>query len=412
MLAINKGKWTNMTKKISTIVWTILLTIFILHNVLENAVHAFRVFDEIIALLSLPLAVYDYLKNKRAMGVKVTKTKKAELILLAAFLLCGLTGNVIYKFQPTWVVAFSAVLAAKFFMILLSAGYIQKFLQVNLEEQGLVVCGVSISWFLYFVISLLLPDIFPALAAWDICAKSSLLFALLIFCEHRKVWLYRVCLILMLAMLLLSGKEKAYGAILVFGLFYYLIVHRKIQTKVRYILYMAIPIVILAWDKIYYYYVEGNGRYAKSIMTSTSLQIAKDYFPIGTGFGTFGSNYAKEVYSPVYHLYGIASNGQLGVESKQYLTDLFWPILFGETGVLGTIIYCGLIILLFVQIQRVFFYNKKKYLLLIFMYVFMLMTTFTEAGFMQPMVMVFAFIMGMVLQEYEEKRKQKMKYFE
>ena len=46
------------------------------------------------------------------------------------------------------------------------------------------------------------------------------------------------------------------------------------------------------------------------------------------------------------------------------------------------------------------------------MFVFMMMTTFTEAGFMQPMVMVFAYVMGMLLEEYEEKRKQKMKYFE
>jgi len=191
-----------------------------------------------------------------------------------------------------------------------------------------------------------------------------------------------------------------------------LIVHKKIQTKVRYILYMAIPIAILAWDKIYYYYVQGNGRFAKSIMTSTSIQIAKDYFPIGTGFGTFGSNYAKEVYSPVYYMYGIAEHAELGADSRRYLTDVFWPILFGETGVLGTILYCSLMILLFVQIQRVFFYNKKNYFLLIFMFVFMLMTTFTEAGFMQPMVMVFAFVMGIILQEYEEKRKQKMKYFE
>ncbi len=401
-----------MTKKVSTVIWAILLTLFIFHNILENAVHALRAFDEVIALLCLPLAAYDYLKNKRAKGIRVTKTKKAELILLAAFLLCGLAGNVLYQYQPLWVVAFSAVLAAKFFMLVLSAGYIQKLLQVRLEEQELVICAISICWFLYYGLSRIFTGVLATPTAWDICAKSSLLFALLVFCEHKKVWLYRACLLMMLAMLLLSGKEKAYGAILIFGLFYYLIVHRKVQTKIRYIFYMAVPIAILAWDKIYYYYVEGNGRYAKSIMTHTSLQIAKDYFPIGTGFGTFGSNYAKEVYSPVYYLYGIADNGQLGAESKKYLTDVFWPILFGETGVLGTILYCGLILLLFVQIQRVFFYNKKKYLLLIFMYVFMLMTTFTEAGFMQPMIMVFAFIMGMVLQEYEEKRKQKMKYFE
>lgn len=401
-----------MTKKTSIMIWATLLSLFIFHSVLENMMHVFRVFDEIIALLCLPLAACDYAKNKKAKGIKVTKTKKAELILLFMFLVCGLTGNILFKFQPLWVVAFSAILAVKFFMILLSAGYIQKLLQVNIEEQELIIYGVSISWFLYYILSMLLPDILKVPAAWDICAKSSILFALLVFCEHKKVWIYRTSLLLMLAMLFMSGKEKAYGAILIFGLFYYLIVHRKIQTKIRYIFYMAIPIVILAWDKIYYYYVEGIGRYAKSIMTSASIKIAKDYFPIGTGFGTFGSNYAKEVYSPVYFLYGVATDAQLGPESKLYLTDVFWPILLGETGILGTIIYCGLIILLFVQVQRVFFYNKKKYLLLIFMYVFMLMTTFTEAGFMQPMVMVFAFVMGIVLQEYEEKRRQKMKYFE
>lgn len=400
-----------MTKKSNTAIWTAIFVLFIFHSVLESLFFGFRIFDEIIALMCIPLAAYDYLKNKRAKGIRVTKLKKAELLLLALFLLCGLLGNAIYQYQPLWVVVFSAILAVKFFMILLTAGYLQKLWQVELEEQGLVVQIVSIAWFLYFALSLLLPEVIVAPKAWDICAKSSMLFALLIYCNRQRVWLYRICVLLMVAMLFLSGKEKAYGAILIFGLFYYLIVHRKLQTKVRYILYMAIPIAILAWDKIYYYYVEGNGRFAKSIMTSTSIQIAKDYFPIGTGFGTFGSNYAKEVYSPVYYLYGIAENGALGAESKLYLTDLFWPILFGETGVIGTILYVGLMILLFVQVQRVFFYNKKKYFLLIFMYVFMLMTTFTEAGFMQPMVMVFAFIMGMVLQEYEEKRKEKMKYF-
>ena len=87
------------------------------------------------------------------------------------------------------------------------------------------------------------------------------------------------------------------------------------------------------------------------------------------------------------------------MQSKLYLTDLFWPILFGETGALGTIVYCALIVLLFMQIQRVYFYDRKKYFLLLYMFVFMLMTTFSEAGFMQPMVMVVAFVMGTVLEE-------------
>ena len=41
----------------------------------------------------------------------------------------------------------------------------------------------------------------------------------------------------------------------------------------------------------------------------------------------------------------------------------------------------------------------------------MLITTFSEAGFMQPVVMVFAFVMGTLLEEYEEKRNYKLRYY-
>lgn len=390
----------------------LLLSAFVFHGVLEDTISWLKVFDECIALLCFPLALYDYIKTRGKKLSRLAKSKRIELVLLLTFLLCGLAGNALYKFQPLWVVVVSAVLASKFFMILLSAGYIQKLLKINLEEQEPVVQVLSLLWFGYYMLSLLFPQVFIQPEAWDICAKSTLLFALLIFCNHKRVWLRRTCLFLMLIMLVLSGKEKAYGAILIFGFLYYIIVYKKVKTKLRYILYMAIPLVFLAWDKIYFYYIQGHGRYAKSLMTSASLEIARDYFPIGTGFGTFGSTYAANHYSPVYYLYQIADDPTLGPQSKQYLKDLFWPILFGETGILGTLVYCGLIMILFFQIQRVYYYNKKKYMLLIFMFVFMLLTTFTEAGFMQPMVMVFAFIMGMLLEEYEEKRNYKMRYFD
>ena len=395
----------------NVVLWTLLLGVFIFHGVLEDTVKSFNILDECFALACFPLALCDYVRRKGKHITKIAGNKRFELILLVIFLLCGLTGNVLYRYQPLWVVAASAILAAKFFMILLSAGYIQKKLGINLEEQELSIEILSLLWFGDYVLSAVMPEMFIRPVEWDICAKSSLLFALLIFCVHKRMWLYRVCLLLMIGMLIISGKEKAYGAIFVFAVLYYITVRREVQTKVRYILYMAVPVIFIAWDKIYYYYVRGHGQYPKSIMTSASLQIARDYFPIGTGFGTFGSTYAANHYSPVYYLYGIADNPVLGEASRQYLTDLFWPILFGETGILGTTIYCGLILILFLRIQRVYYYSKKKYMLLTFMFIYMLMTTFSEAGFMQPMVMVFAYVMGTLMEEYEDKRTDKMKYF-
>lgn len=402
----------DMQKRYPIVIWSILLGFFVFHRVLEDTIPMLSFFDECIGVLCIPLAVCDYWKNKnKNENQRFGGNRKLEFVLLILFLAVGAAGNILYHFQPAWIAMISAVLSTKFFLILLSAGFLQKYLSIDLQEQELTVEILSVLWFGYYWIAFFFRDYMVVSEPWDICAKSSLLFAMLIFCNHKKVWLYRICLFLMIIMLILSGKEKSYGAILAFAVLYYLVVHKKVQTKLRYILYMAVPIVLLAWDKIYYYYIQGHGQYAKSIMTSAALRIARDYFPIGTGFGTYGSTYAAKYYSPVYYLYGIADNPELGEQTKMYLTDLFWPILLGENGVLGTLLYCGLIVMLFVRIQRVFYYHKRKYLLLIYMLIFMLMTTFSEAGFMQPVVMIYAFVMGTLLEEYEAKRNQKMKYF-
>lgn len=397
--------------KRNEIIWGIILGLFIFNMVLEDILPITNVFDECIALLCIPLACIDFLKHKKQGHGKMNATKRMQFVLLFLFLGLGLLSNALHQYQPLWVVLVSAVLSTKFFMILITAGYLWKMFPIDLEKQENMTCTLSIIWFVYTVVSAVFSNVLACPQAWDICAKASLLFALLVFCEHSKVWLSRICILLMLILLLFSGKEKSYGAILVFVVLYYLVVHKKVQTKLRYILYMAVPVTVLAWDKIYYYYVVGQGRFAKSVMTSTSFQIAKDYFPLGTGFGTFGSTYAAKHYSPVYHLYGIAGHPELGEETRNYLTDQFWPLLLGENGFLGTIIYIGLIVVLFLQVQRVYYYNKKKYLLLIYLLVFMLMTTFTESGFMQPMVMVYAFVMGLILEEYEEKRNKKLEFF-
>lgn len=400
-----------MQKKNNNIIWGVLLGAFIFQGVLEKMIPFVKYFDECVALLCFPLAIYDCSRRKnREIGISV-KYRRAEFVLILLFLGCGFWGSFVNRFQPVLVTLMSAVLGTKFFMILLTAGYLQKYFPIYLEEQEGTVEGLSLAWFGYFLLANLFPEYLFVPEAWDICAKSSILFALLIFCRHEKIWLYRSGLLLMSLMLVLSGKEKAYAGVLIFVVLYYLIVHKKVQAKIRYILYMAVPVVLLAWDKIYYYFILGNDRFAKSIMTKTSIQIMKDYFPFGTGFGTFGSTYAREFYSPVYYLYGISENAEMGIQNKQYLTDMFWPILFGETGILGTLVYVGLLILLFLQIQRVFYYSKKKYFILLYLFVYMLITTFSEAGFMQPAVMVIAFVMGVLMEEYAEKKKDKMKYF-
>jgi hypothetical protein len=81
---------------------------------------------------------------------------------------------------------------------------------------------------------------------------------------------------------------------------------------------------------------------ARTAMLITSIQIAFDNFPFGVGLGYFGSPPAAFMYSPVYSDYAISSVHGLselreGFNNQNYLVDVFWPYVLGETGLIGLI---------------------------------------------------------------------------
>lgn len=66
-----------------------------------------------------------------------------------------------------------------------------------------------------------------------------------------------------------------------------------------------------------------------------SVAIARDHFPLGGGFGRFGSYISRAEYSPLYERYGLTRIYGLSEVSPMALNDTFWPSVLGETGVIG-----------------------------------------------------------------------------
>jgi hypothetical protein len=87
--------------------------------------------------------------------------------------------------------------------------------------------------------------------------------------------------------------------------------------------------------------VEGHVRIAMYI---ASFNINKDFFPIGSGLGTFGSLASiTSGYSKVYYDYGVSDIGRNSAEDvlngHHTLLDTYWPHIIGELGLLGTIFF-------------------------------------------------------------------------
>jgi hypothetical protein len=72
--------------------------------------------------------------------------------------------------------------------------------------------------------------------------------------------------------------------------------------------------------------------------------IAKDFFPFGSGLGTFASLASiTNGYSDIHFQYGVAYIGanspQDVLDHNHTLLDTFWPHIFGELGFLGSLLY-------------------------------------------------------------------------
>lgn len=89
-------------------------------------------------------------------------------------------------------------------------------------------------------------------------------------------------------------------------------------------------------------YVTGGliDEQTRSMLTLRSWQIASDYFPLGTGAGTYASPPSFTLgYSDVYVRYELFALWGASEDNPAFLTDVFWPKVLGQAGFLGFIVY-------------------------------------------------------------------------
>jgi len=78
---------------------------------------------------------------------------------------------------------------------------------------------------------------------------------------------------------------------------------------------------------------------ARLALYETSLRMAKDYFPLGAGFGQFGGWISTLYYSPIYYKYNLNSVYGLRPGPTTFTMDTHWPYVLGEAGFFGLILY-------------------------------------------------------------------------
>lgn len=78
---------------------------------------------------------------------------------------------------------------------------------------------------------------------------------------------------------------------------------------------------------------------ARVALYQGAVAIATDHFPLGGGMGRYASWMSRVEYSPLYEEYGLSDIRGLREDASMFATDTFWPMILGETGVVGALGY-------------------------------------------------------------------------
>lgn len=389
------------------IAFIILFYLLLFQAPLSNVIKVFGYVDELVAAIAIPFAILQLKRNE----FKILKKKNGFLSVLIIFSIAGILGSMRYNYQPIGSVAIPDLFLCLKFWLAIYTGKIL-FSGLDLERNGRgIFFHVKVVTTLFCALAIIdnIAHIYTANIRYGIrsthlfydsptafVAACAFLIAVLTIVQPY-VSRTRKWFVFLLILMCSSLRSKAFAAVVAFVLIYYFVFYRKKQLIFRTLLLFVPLILFMVSNQIeYYFFSDIQSDSARYQLLVTSISIAKDSFPIGTGFGTFGSYMSAIHYSPVYRIYGISNVHGL-IEGATYFTsDSFWPMILGETGIVGLASIVIVIIRMIKRLQLIKDLDLALYAGGLVCISYMLIISMAESAFVNPIAIPLAIVLGLV----------------
>ena len=107
------------------------------------------------------------------------------------------------------------------------------------------------------------------------------------------------------------------------------------KLKVWQLIPLVVIILFVSYGDIQGYLF--NQSAPRALLIRYGFETAKDYFPLGSGFATYGSEMAARYYSPLYYRYGFNTIWSMsgGNSGQSTLKDVYIGMILGQFGFIG-----------------------------------------------------------------------------
>ena len=391
--------------------------IFALQFGLMQKYAIFQYWDEFYALLCIPLILKNFNIN-----IKFKKYNKYTYYMIAAlslFVALGIISNRVYKYQEFFAVIQDIFLNLKFFLGIVTTYYLFNNFKLSCYKNQ-IAHHVKLMIALYFILVLQnkithifdVADMRFGINAEKIffnhpteLASTTFFLLLMLMISYTNIKQNMVFIIMAGAVILLTLRFKAIIAVMLFFYMYIIIISGK-KMRVLYLLPLIPLAFVVGGNEFYFYFFSSNSMdTARGALSFTSLEIAVDTFPLGTGFGTFASWMSGVYYSPVYSLYGIGSVWGLTKEWPQFVSDVFWPMVIAQSGFIGLFLYIFIVYCLFKVIIQCSKVDKRLFLAGIGALSYLLISSIAESAFVNPLALPLSYVIGLCICVYKQSER-------
>lgn len=390
--------WGILQITVSELVWLIAINLLIFQSPMKDVTFLANYFDEFATVGLLASSVVAFVLRRDKTDRLFSNLELFSLVFLAAFAFVGLLGNYYSGIQMNAKPILVDLLACtKFVLVYFSStvvfnGKHQLYRVLLQEAKFLLIVMIPFAVLNQFSDFGMRFDRRYGLYSFHFLFKhpstysqllSGILLLLLSDARSNKKWI-AVCLVLIT--LSLRSTSIAFSAACI------VLLINGVSGKMRFtqLMLIGISVVFFGWGQIQYYFFDVDGG-ARARLTAVSLEIANRFSPIGSGFATYASNITAQpgYYSPLYYQYGLNYVHGLVPGDISFLSDTFWPIIVGQFGWMGLILF--LFCLFSLLIGRISFSKKHgaswKITGLFFIYLFL--TSAGSPAFFHPNVVLF-----------------------
>ncbi|WP_390540167.1 hypothetical protein [Massilimicrobiota timonensis] len=356
------------------------------NNCISGVLSIFNYSDEIITIILVLLTVYKAIKNKNNLLKLFSKNSNEfkSIIFFLIFIIIGIISTIFLEYDIQIIPIIKDIFAfSKFFIC-----YYCSLIVFNKEINATYLIKFSkIVIFILFFLSIISQfidigmthDVRMGIKSFKFLFvhPTFLVFTMvMLFCL---VHLYKYSLkyeLMIFFIIFMTQRTK--GLLFVVGVLALIFILKYFKKiKIKHIVVLGGLVLLLSFNKIMTY-ISAAQFSARPLLYITAFQIMFNYFPLGTGFSSFGTYTSAEYYSPLYYKYNLFYIEGLRPTSFGYIGDTFWPGLIGQFGAFGCISYITSLFYIFRSSIENITNNSRKYESIIYFWLYIILALFVE----------------------------------